>query len=387
MIGIATLLVPLAVFPLVITLYFQQVIKDRKKQDVLETLERHGAWNTAAEPDIPTVRKEDVAQEFEEFYRPSSFWLPAGLLTFLYLLAACVGASYLANLGSDGPWPFAQPFLEGNVPPILIAVVSVYLFNMQHTLRRVYLSDLTPNVLWASFYRTLLVTGLAIVIAFSFPLKAGDVSAAAGPGLVGPVVYFALGFLATDVLTSLLVFAQRQLDRLFQTNRARVTEKALTMIQGINLWNAYRLEEEGIENVQQLATCNVVALTLRTHYELKTILDWADQAVLLLRLGTPDQAQKVREQCLISGAIDLAWLSAENNKEGAEAAAKRIADVLSLQPIDIQQLIDSLYEDENVRFLWYLWQSRREFDGGQSSPVRRPPPEPVPDTHGVQEQG
>jgi hypothetical protein len=361
MIGIAFVLLPLAIFPLLVTLYFQFVVKERKKQDVMETLGRHGAWQTEREPGIRTLKEDKVNKEFEEFYQPSSFWLPAGLLTFLYIVAISVGAAYLANLGDSGSWPFAKRFIEEYVSPVLIAVVSVYLFNMQHTLRRVYLSDLTPNVFLASVYRTLLVAGLAISIAYGFPAKTGSIPISRE---LGPAIFFAFGFLATDVLTAVLVFAQAMLQRVFQWSSGRVKEKGLTLIQGINLWNAYRLEEEGIENVQQLATCDVITLTLKTHYELKTILDWVDQAILLLRLGTPEQARKLRVEGLINSAIDMAWLSQGNNDDNGKAS-QRIATILGVEESDVQRLMTSLYEDENLRFLWYLWQSRREFDQRQ----------------------
>jgi len=40
-------------------------------------------------------------------------------------------------------------------------------------------------------------------------------------------------------------------------------------------------QEEGIENVENLASADVVALAVRTHYNLRTLVDWIDKAILL----------------------------------------------------------------------------------------------------------
>jgi hypothetical protein len=354
--SIVLVLAALAIFPILATFYFQLVVKSRKRHDILATMERHGAWKTKDLPDVRTVREENVQKEFDEYYRTSSFALPVLYLTFLYTVAAWVAAAFFANLGDDGPWPFAAGFIA-RVPPVLLAVFGVYLFNMQHTLRRVYLSDLTPSVFWAGIYRTLLVVGLSIVLAFGFGPDAPITDH------LGPWFYFAIGFLATDVLAAILVFSQRSLRRLFQWGEGQIAEKPLTLVQGINLWNAYRLEEEGIDNVQHLSTCDVISLSLKTHYELNTLIDWVDQAILLHHLGTIEQAKKLQTEGLLNSAIDLAWLSDDNDDDN-EVNVKRIATILVVEDCDVRQMMDSLYEDENVRFLWFLWQSRRDFGKG-----------------------
>jgi hypothetical protein len=55
-------------------------------------------------------------------------------------------------------------------------------------------------------------------------------------------------------------------------------------VSGINLWIEYRLAEEGIENVQNLATADPITLAIHTHYNVRTLVDWIDQALLLHRL-------------------------------------------------------------------------------------------------------
>ena len=73
----------------------------------------------------------------------------------------------------------------------------------------------------------------------------------------------------------------------------------LQMVKGINIWKAYRLEEEGIENVQNLATADVTELAVRTHYNFRTLIDWIDQSLLLVRL-TSEQSKALSGQ--VAGA-------------------------------------------------------------------------------------
>ena len=79
------------------------------------------------------------------------------------------------------------------------------------------------------------------------------------------------------------------------------------MIGGIDLWKEYRLEEEGIENIQNLATADVKCLAIKTHYKLQTLVDWVDQAMLSFRLG--EKVSILRAQGFTTSAMDFAFKS------------------------------------------------------------------------------
>ena len=129
------------------------------------------------------------------------------------------------------------------------------------------------------------------------------------------------------------------------------------MVDGITLWDEYRLEEEGIENVQNLATADLITLALKTHFNFRTLLDWVDQAVLIDRMDS--KAITLREKGLISGAIDMAWAS-PSNANGDMTIANLIGETVDVEPTFVALLMDSLYEDRYVRMLWTLWQSQLE---------------------------
>jgi hypothetical protein len=58
----------------------------------------------------------------------------------------------------------------------------------------------------------------------------------------------------------------------------------LSALDGMNIWYESRLLEEGIEDIQNLATANVVDVMLRTRIPVDRLVDWIDQAHLYLHL-------------------------------------------------------------------------------------------------------
>jgi hypothetical protein len=61
----------------------------------------------------------------------------------------------------------------------------------------------------------------------------------------------------------------------------------LSDLDGLNVWYEARLLEEGIEDMQNLATCNLVDVMLNTRIPVERLVDWIDQSILYLHLGKP----------------------------------------------------------------------------------------------------
>ena len=56
-------------------------------------------------------------------------------------------------------------------------------------------------------------------------------------------------------------------------------------LDGLNVWCQARFMEEGIEDMQNLTTANLVDLMLYTRMPIGRLVDWIDQAYLYLRVG------------------------------------------------------------------------------------------------------
>jgi hypothetical protein len=345
--------VVLALLPLLMAGYFLQVTLERKKVAVKQDLGKLRA-NAFAQGTLGSSKiasDKDIDDLVDNFYRKSTLSLPALLLTTFYASAFILGDTYLNQKFNSGvPWFFSKALID-IAAPVLYTFVGVYLFNLGNFIRRLYLGDLNEQVFWGAINRFWLSIGLSLVLQkANFPL-------ASQPG-----IFFSIGFLANIVLDWVLDGTLKALN----FNQPSSQDLPLRMVKGINIWKAYRLEEEGIENVQNLATADVTELTVRTHYNFRTLIDWIDQALLLVRLNA-DQAKILTSQATAISAIELA--AASPRAAGNDAVANALATALKIDPVLMGATMDRLYEDEYVQTLWNLWQSGEE--GGTV-----PPPQP-----------
>jgi hypothetical protein len=76
------------------------------------------------------------------------------------------------------------------------------------------------------------------------------------------------------------------------------SEYPLDQLDGLNLWYEARLTEEGVEDMQNLTTMNLVDVILHTRVPVGRLIDWTDQAFLLIHLDKTDRAElnKLRDE-------------------------------------------------------------------------------------------
>lgn len=157
----------------------------------------------------------------------------------------------LATLGKHPDWVFPADLLS-SAKPIAFAFSGVYLFNLGSMVRRLYLSDLTEHVFWGSINRLLLSMGVAIVLASTVHFD----------GTKSASMFFAIGFLANAFLQAVLKAGLR----VGKASQSKTEDLPLQLVRGINIWKEYRLEEEGIEDIQNLATADVIDLAVKTDF-------------------------------------------------------------------------------------------------------------------------
>jgi hypothetical protein len=120
----------------------------------------------------------------------------------------------------------------------------------------------------------------------------------------------------------------------------------LSDLDGLNVWYEARLLEEGVEDMQNLATCNLVDVMLNTRIPLDRLIDWVDQSLLYLHLGKqPEEGDGPRDQLRRYGirtATDLEDVLASDQGEamahllepapGAPSALRSIHAALRCEP-------------------------------------------------------
>jgi len=262
----------------------------------------------------------------------------AGFLLWLAYLTRTV-APNSAN------WGVPTVLLNSGLRLVLCAFVGVYLLNLATLVRRFYLIDISAQVLWAAVNRTLFAVGLAIPISLVF--SAGGIA----KGL--DIAFFFIGFLANAFLHGLT----KVVGKGFSTRGSGRDDFSLRMVRGIDFWKELRLEEEGIENAQNLATADVIELAIRTPFAVRTLIDWVDQAIVICRFGK--KIENLENAGLNISAMELAASSPEAT--GKTDVVQAIVHSTSTEQALVTAQLNNLYEDDFVRELWTLWQPKREF--------------------------
>ena len=257
--------------------------------------------------------------------------------------------SHINRLFYDGTtWPFSK---NGELTlPIVMTFAGSYLFNFGMLVRRLYVLDLSDNLFWGSINRLLLSMGIALTSAVAFSSTAGKTDF---HKLL--LFFFAIPFILNKVLYAILRAGTAQAGSVLKIS-ALGNESSLQQVGGINIWKEYRLEEEGVEDVQNLSTADVIELAVKTHYNLRTLIDWIDQGIVLTRL--PGKVTKMRDAGVNISAIELAQQSPENG--GSEEYVTTLANILDIKEEVMKAQMNAMFEDEYIQTLWTLWQTRDE---------------------------
>jgi len=295
-----------------------------------------------------------IADEVAAYFSRTAVLPPAIVLTIFYCLGFFLCSLYLDTQYPMLPQAFVPPRLWAlpfavSSRAIVFAFIGVYLFNLGTGVRRIYLYDLSENLFWGNINRLAITMGLAIVLQTLF---------------TNEFIFFSIGFIADTVLADVL---KRAVTGLKIIRRAQTPELSLNLVQGLDMWKEYRLQEEGIESVENLATADVIKLAVRTHYSLHTLVDWVDQAILIVRLR--QRVDKLIRAAIAVSAIEFAWRAPENG--GNPQLLQTIANICGIEPIILSDMTSALYADDYVRTLWQLWEGKIEFDGDVTTRMDR----------------
>jgi hypothetical protein len=160
--------------------------------------------------------------------------------------------------------------------------------------------DLTPRV----YVYTAIRFTMAFVIGGVVGLLLGTTSTAAGVDFnlnlaTVSVVAFVIGFFPERGWEFLSAAAGKALQQQGRDSK----EVRLSKVEGLSIFQQGRLRQDGIENVQNLATANIAALITNTPFTLSQLADWIDQAILLVY--TSDDQSRALEKIGIIRASDV----------------------------------------------------------------------------------
>jgi hypothetical protein len=188
--------------------------------------------------------------------------------------------------------------------------MGAYSFVLQMLVRRFFQSDLRPGAYVSASVRVVTVLILVTVVyQVTSMLDAGTQAAVA----------FVVGFFPLMGMQAIHRVAALALKA---TVRSLDVPYPLSDLDGLNIWNEARLLEEGIEDLQNLTTANLVDVMLHTRVPVGRLMDWIDQAYLFLHL----------EPCHCSSAEERKVCSRETLRRFGIRTATDLEDVFSPCP-------------------------------------------------------
>jgi len=153
--------------------------------------------------------------------------------------------------------------------------LGAYAFVTGMLVRRFFQSDLRPSAYATVVFR---ITLVLLIVSVLHQVLGGTTGVTSRAELA---VAFVIGFFPLVGLQALQRVASRALGHLVPTVTSAYP---LDQLDGFNLWYEARLTEEGVEDMQNLTTMNLVDVILHTRVPPGRLVDWTDQAFLLIHL-------------------------------------------------------------------------------------------------------
>jgi hypothetical protein len=149
--------------------------------------------------------------------------------------------------------------------------LGAYYFAINMLIRRYIRGDLQPKTYSIVTTRILAVIVVAIVL-----------SSTPNWGMVTMPLMFAIGF----VPETFILFLRENLVsfKFLKRHLMSLDRLPLTKLEGIDLYDRARLEEEGVDNLESLANADLVDLMTNTSIPISQLVEWVDQTMLYLRV-------------------------------------------------------------------------------------------------------
>jgi hypothetical protein len=270
----------------------------RKQEELMMLLERVNL--------VSNFNIKQLQSRIEKEYAPGDYIMPVmfiSLLTmfgmFLLFLSWAVyelnddNYSSILFSGSDF-WTKSsiRAVEKRSVSVIAFSIMGSYISASQYIYRRFSTIDLTPGNFFSVGLRTIMAAVVSLMLSFLFNDTPVDNS-----NMI-LVIAFLTGIFPDSGFRMLL-----EKVKIFPTASENAHRNyPLDCIEGISEMHKIRLNEVGIDNVQNLAQFNFIMLIVKTPFPVRTLLDWTAQAKLMIEFQDDFMAL---QKAGIRTAIDL----------------------------------------------------------------------------------
>jgi hypothetical protein len=166
---------------------------------------------------------------------------------------------------------------SGIADALKFGFLGAYAFVVSLLIRRFFQSDLRPSAYATAVVRVMLVLLLVTVV--------GQLTGAAtlDGSNVDMALAFLIGFFPLIGLQVIQGLVSKTFGLIVPSLRS---DYPLDQLDGFDIWYESRLAEEGIEDIQNLITMNIVDVILHTRVPAGRLVDWINQGFLLIRIGS-----------------------------------------------------------------------------------------------------
>jgi hypothetical protein len=220
-----------------------------------------------------------------------------GLLLVFPLVESLGSLLLMFPLGGSSPsGPIPAPPLrelllaDGIKVPLMVLQVGFLggcAYAAYNLISRFLAQDIAPRLFLVSGVRLILAPLAAMILYLLSPEDAHipftALNLPMGLSRAAVAVYLAVGGFPFALLQTVAEDLRSRLDPLKQGLMAG--KRSITVVEGITVFTAQRLGEEGIDVIQHLAFCDPADVARRTRYSESTVGDWKDQAILYLLTG------------------------------------------------------------------------------------------------------
>jgi undecaprenyl pyrophosphate phosphatase UppP len=166
-----------------------------------------------------------------------------------------------------------------------MAFLGAYFFGVYLVLRSYFRGDLRPKVYNQITARLVTVVVLAYLLTTLLGDRFEDTAIW--------VLAFVAGVIPTTMVRRILLIAgsvtkTSPVQKLLpdSVERAFSPSRPLTQIDGVDLYDASRMETEGVPDVPALASSDLVSVMVNTRLPVGRLVDWADQSALMVVLSS-----------------------------------------------------------------------------------------------------
>lgn len=276
---------------------------------------------------------------------------------------------------SNSPVDFLA-FFQPQKSTLPFGFLGAYAYALATTFRSYARRDLQPKIYSHITTRVFTVMVLAWVLEESWLMVPGAQGNKPAFAAALHTLAFATGIIPETGLVfigELLRTSLRRMKRFTKDPGLQLVDPhaPLTSLEGIDIYDRARLQDEGVTNVQALARHDVVELMLQTRVPAPRLLDWVDQAILHLHSnvggkvdGNPDTLLSNLRRYGIRTVTDLLEASDEARERGNHEG---FLELLSGKASDgniprLQIVLDVIKDEEWVAQLrcWHKSQAVRE---------------------------